>query len=275
MKLGAHKSAAGGIYNVISRAAEDCCESVQLFVKSPNRWLSPSLNQEEIELFLKQAADFGVSNIAAHSAYLINLASPKDDVREKSVSLLKDEVKICGILGVPFYVMHPGSPLDSGFEAGITRIVQGIDSVFSDVNASVMLLLETTAGMGTSIGGRFEHLQMICDRVKDGARVGVCLDTCHVHAAGYDISNGYDQVIDDFFYRFGAKLKVVHLNDSKNPLGARKDRHDFIGKGTIGLETFGRIVNDSRFQDVLGVLETPAEDGIYKAELELLKSLRR
>ncbi len=275
MKLGAHESVAGGMHHAVSRAVEDGCESLQLFVKSPNRWAGTAVKPGEIELFLEQGADFGFANITTHSAYLINLASPRDDVREKSILSMKEELSRCDLLKIPFYVLHPGSPLDSGFDAGVERIVQGVDTVYAGRDISAMLLLEITAGMGNSIGGRFEHLQMICDRVRCGAKIGICLDTCHMHAAGYDIVDKYEQVMEEVGSRFGDKLKVMHLNDSKNPLGAHKDRHDFIGKGTIGLETFRRIVNDIRFKDVLGILETPVgEDETYKKELELLKSLR-
>ncbi|MDR0454586.1 MAG: deoxyribonuclease IV [Deferribacteraceae bacterium] len=274
MKLGAHESASGGVHNVIGRAFEDGCESLQLFVKSPNRWAASALTHDEVRLFLKQGGSFGFSNIVAHSAYLINLASPKDDVRKKSVILMKDELSRCDLLRIPFYVVHPGSPIDDSFETGIGRIVQGIDEVYSDHGISAALLLESTAGMGNSIGGKFEHLQMICDRVKRADKIGVCLDICHIHAAGYDITEKYAQIIDEVNERFGDKIRVIHINDSKNPAGTRKDRHELIGKGTVGIETFRSLVNDKRFKDVLGIVETPVEDGRYKAELDLLKSLR-
>jgi len=149
MKLGAHESAAGGVYNAINRALEDSCEALQLFVKSPNRWASPILQQDEVESFLEQGAAFGFSNIAAHSAYLINLASPKDDVWEKSVFSMKDELIRCDRLKIPFLIMHPGSPLDSGFNAGIERIIRGIDEIYSEQDISAILLLEITAGWAT------------------------------------------------------------------------------------------------------------------------------
>ena len=274
MKLGAHESAAGGVYNAINRAIEDGCEAMQLFVKSPNRWTSPAFRQGEVKSFLEQGAAFGFSNIAAHSAYLVNLASPKNDVWEKSVISMKDELMRCDLLKIPFLIMHPGSPLDSGFDAGIERVIQGIDELYSEQDISAVLLLEITAGMGNSLGGKLEHLQIICERVKYGTFVGICLDTCHMHAAGYDIAEEYNQIMDELNGRFGKKLKVIHLNDSKNPAGTHKDRHELIGKGTISLETFRLIVNDKRFEDVLGIVETPVENGIYKTELDTLKSLR-
>ena len=272
MLLGAHESVAGGLHNAVTRAVADGCESLQIFVKSPNRWAGPELTTEDISAFKAGSAAFG-NNIVTHSAYLINLASPKDEVRDKSIIAMKDEMARCDRIGVPYYVLHPGSPLDSGYAQGVSRIVYGIDEIYGDTGADVMLLLEGTAGMGNSIGGKLEHLEEIISKCKFADKVGICLDTCHMYVAGYDLVNKYDEIMDEVFERFGGKLKVIHLNDSKGELDSHKDRHALIGKGFIGLDTFKRFVNDSRLKSVLGVLETPVDDN-YADEIKLLKSLR-
>jgi deoxyribonuclease-4 len=275
MRLGAHESVTGGVHNAISRALADGCESLQLFVKSPNRWNAPALQEEEISAFISSGNSFGFHNITAHAAYLINLASPKDDVAEKSILCMKDELSRCDKLKIPYYVLHPGSPLDSGFDAGIDRIIFGLDEIYDSTETSVITLLEITAGMGSSIGGKFEHLEVIMESVKQTDKIGICLDTCHMYASGYDIVNNYDNIMANVEQKFGDKLKVIHLNDSKNSLGEHKDRHEFIGKGHIGLETFRRLVNDKRLKNVLGILETPiCSDSTYSEEISLLKSLR-
>ena len=179
----------------------------------------------------------------------------------------------CEDFGVAYYVLHPGSALDGGFTDGMRRIVYGIDEVYSEMGTSVMLLLETTAGMGSSIGGKFEHLQEICEKSKYGDHIGICLDTCHIYVAGYDITGDYDSVMDDVSGRFGDKLRCIHMNDSKGALGSHKDRHALIGQGEIGLEPFRRLVNDERLSTVLGLLETPVDEN-YTDEIKLLKSLR-
>ncbi|MDR2884860.1 MAG: deoxyribonuclease IV [Deferribacteraceae bacterium] len=272
MRLGAHQSVAGGVHNAIKLALADECEAVQLFVKSPNRWSAPALQQDEIEKFISIGAEFGCENITAHAAYLINLASPKDDVAEKSIVCLTDELLRCNTLKIPFHVLHPGSHLDTGFDAGVERIIAGIDEIYGSNDISTMLLLEITAGMGSSIGGKFEHLEAIIESTTNGDKLGVCLDTCHLYASGYDLVNDYEKVIGEAHARFGDKLKVCHLNDSKGGVGEHKDRHELLGKGSIGLETFKMLVNDSRLQGVLGILETPNER--YIDEIRLLKSLR-
>jgi deoxyribonuclease-4 len=273
MKLGAHESTAGGLYKAIERALEDGCQSLQLFVKPPNRWEGIKLSDKNVSTFIEFSKKLPSNSITTHAAYLINLASPKDDVRKKSVEALREELLCSDSLKIPYYVLHPGSPLDSGFDNGMTRIIEGIDIVYSnDINA--MLLLEITSGMGNSIGGKFEHLEQIIDGTRYKDKLGICLDTCHMYSAGYDITNKYDAVMGEIKRRFGDKLKVFHLNDSKHPLSSRKDRHEFIGKGFIGLETFKRLVNDSYLRDVLGILETPVEDNhTYIDELNTLKGL--
>jgi deoxyribonuclease-4 len=273
MRLGAHESTAGGLHKAIERALADGCQSLQLFVKPPNRWKGAKLKDKDISTFIEFSKKLAPSSITTHAAYLINRASPKNDVRKKSIETLREELLCSDSLKIPYYVLHPGSPLDSAFDSGINRIVEGIDTVYSDgINA--MLLLEITAGMGNSIGCKFEHLEQIIESAKCKDQLGICLDTCHMYSAGYDIKNKYDAVMDEITRRFGDKLKVFHLNDSKHPLSSRKDRHEFIGKGFIGLETFKRLVNDRYLQDVLGILETPVEEGnTYIDELNTLKGL--
>lgn len=275
MKLGAHESVAGGIFKAIELAVRDECESLQVFVKSPNRWAAPELTPKDIQKYKELSAQFGVNNVAAHAAYLINLASTKTDVRDKSLICIKDELKRCDDLGIPYYVMHPGSSLDSDFNTGLLKICDGINDIYRDGEYRAMLLVESTSGMGNTIGGRLEHLQQICECVDCPDKVGVCLDTCHMYSAGYDIAGDYDTVMDEVFTRFGDKLKVFHLNDTKFGLGSRKDRHELIGRGFIGAEAFRLLVNDTRLSDVLGILETPvAANETYMDEVRLLKSFR-
>jgi deoxyribonuclease-4 len=270
MRIGAHESVNGGIYKALERAAEDGCESVQLFVTVPNRWFQSPLTAEDTALYKERSAIFGADAVVAHATYLINLASPKDDVRANSVRCLKDELSRCDTLGIPYYVLHPGSSLDSGYDAGVKRIAEALSDVYQG-GVKAMVLLETTSGGGNTIGRKLEELSDIIDRIPGNEKIGVCLDSCHMFSAGYDLLKEYDNIIDEAVSRFGKKLKVFHINDTKHPLSSGKDRHELIGKGFLGLDFFSALVNDARLKDVLGVLETPAER--YMEEIKLLKSL--
>ena len=275
MFLGAHESIAGGIYKSILRAKEDGCEALQIFVKNANRWLGKPLNEESKENFLFEAKTFGENRVCAHSTYLINLASPIELIYKNSLECFDRELKICEELHIPYYVMHPGSYRDSTLSDGIVRINEAIKIVYDRNNYSVMTLLETTAGQGCSIGCKLEHLGEIIYRNPFEKKLGFCLDTCHVYAAGYDIVNNYDAIIDEVLKNFKEKCKVIHINDTKVVCNAKKDRHEKIMEGILGKEFFTKLVNDKRLINILGILETEKDPIFsYKKQLSFLKSLR-
>lgn len=264
LALGAHMSAAGGADLAITRAAAFEMDACQLFTKNANQWNAKPLDPAVIERFLANKSSLGVTHFVAHDSYLINCASPADELWEKSQLALKTELDRCDQLEIPFLVSHPGGHVGSGEEAGIARVAEAINRIFeSRPDRTTMLLLETTAGQGSHLGRRFEEIAGIIDRIEDKSRVGVCFDTCHVFAAGYDLRDqaSYDATMTEFDQVIGLdQLKVFHLNDSKKGLGSRVDRHAHIGEGELGLEPFRFLMNDARFEGVPGVLETPKGD---------------
>ncbi|WP_265822993.1 deoxyribonuclease IV [Geovibrio ferrireducens] len=275
MRVGAHQSISGGIYKSIERALHDECEALQVFVRNASRWESKPLCEKEAEKFREKAEVFGFSNICAHASYLINLAASGEEVYLKSLKACADELSRCETLGIPYYVIHPGSFTGSTLEEGIGRIAASLDMIYEKHGFSVMTLLETTAGQGSSIGCAFEHMEGIINLASCGEKIGLCLDSCHMFSAGYDIAGDYDSVFGSLFEKFGDKIKVFHLNDAKKPLGSRVDRHAMIGSGEIGEEFFRKAVNDRRLRDALGILETPVgKADTYAGEVSLLKSFR-
>ncbi|KAA0258263.1 deoxyribonuclease IV [Deferribacter autotrophicus] len=276
MFIGAHESIAGGVYKSINFAISDGDECLQIFVKNASRWKAKPLTVNDINRFIEKARIFGIDRICAHSSYLINLCSPRKDTEEKSIECFIDEMSRCEQLKIPYYVMHPGSHLGEGEEYGLKKLVNNIDKIYSEYNFDVMLLLETTAGQGTNLGYKWEHIHYVIEHSKFSEKIGICLDSAHLYAAGYDLKNNYDEVIDLFISKFGDKIKVFHLNDTNKNCGSRVDRHEYIGRGILGLEFFEKVVNDKRLGGVLGVLETPIDnDETYKVQVEILKSLRR
>ena len=272
MKIGAHESIKLGLDKSIDLAVADGCEAMQIFVKNSSRWTAKPLEKNSIDAFLQKSKTFGSGNICAHATYLINLASANEVNIPKSISAIRDELLRCDSLDIPYYVLHPGAHGGLGVDVGIEKIVNGLNNVYEE-DFKCVTLLETTAGQGTSIGHKIEHIAKIMDEVKFKDKIGVCLDTCHLYAAGYDLVLEYESVISDIFSLYGDKVKVCHINDSKKDLNTRVDRHELISKGFIGEGMFRKLVNDSRFRDVLGILETPVEDNFSK-EIELLKSFR-
>lgn len=272
MLIGAHKSISGSIDKSIERALADGCECLQIFVKNKNRWEGKPLSEEDAENFRNALKKSGLG-VSAHASYLINPATDKQDVYDKSILSFTDELTRCDRLTVPYYVIHPGAHLGQGTETGTAKAAEFLDKVYSAHDFSVMTLLETTSGMGTCLGHRIEEIAKIIDLADCKEKIGVCLDSCHIFAAGYDIKDRYDDVFAEFFSVFGDKIKVFHLNDSKKPLASRLDRHELIAEGLIGGDFFRRAVNDIRFKDVMGILETPVED-TYKEEIYKLKSYR-
>ncbi|MCX5751819.1 MAG: deoxyribonuclease IV [Candidatus Saganbacteria bacterium] len=260
--LGTHISTSGGVDKSIERGEALGCTAIQIFVKNNNQWFGKPQTEEEINLFLKAQKQSGIF-VFAHAGYLINIASPDPELQDKSLKSLIDELARCEALALPFIALHPGSHLQQGEEEGIKKAVKTLDTAFKETKGfKVKILIETTAGQGTNLGYKFEHLAEILNLSKYPKRLGVCFDTCHAFAAGYDIKTkeGYESTWKDFDRIIGIKnLMAFHLNDSKGELGSHKDRHEHIGKGTLGKEVFTMLLNDPRFKDLPMVLETPKD----------------
>lgn len=277
MKLGAHMSIAGGVANALRRGADVGCETVQIFTKNNNRWQGKPITDGERADFLALRARTGIAPVFAHTAYLINPAAPDPVVHERSLVALRDEVERCEALELSCLVLHPGAHKGEGEAAGLARIARSLERVHAETpGARVKILLETTAGQGTSLGHTFDQLRRIMAGVSRPERLGVCLDSCHVFAAGYDIRrrDGYEAMMDEFDSLIGLEhLRAVHLNDSRRECGSRVDRHDHIGQGVMGLDPFRFLVNDQRLRNVPGVLETPKNETCDEDRLNL-KTLR-
>ena len=259
--LGAHMSIAGGVDKAIERGNQLSCTAIQLFTKNANQWKGKPFEKEEIERFAAKRKESKIFRILAHNAYLINLASANNSLRTKSINALIDEMKRCKTLSIPCIIIHPGTHLGVGEDAGIRNIINSLNIIMDKTDGwPVNIALETTAGQGTGIGYRFEHLSRIIDRINDKERIKVCLDTCHIFAAGYDISfaEGYDNVMKEFDRIVGFdRLVCFHVNDCKKGLGSRIDRHEHIGKGGLGTLPFRLLMNDKRFENVPKIIETP------------------
>ena len=266
--FGAHMSVAGGVHNALIDARNHACETVQLFTKNANQWLARDQTEDEVELFRGTLRETRLRFPTAHTSYLINLASPNDALFLRSVEALVVEMRRAERLGLAYLVLHPGAHIDSGEEAGLTRVARALDEVHERCPGfGVKILLETTAGQGSCLGHRFEHLARILGLVADPSRLGVCLDTCHVFAAGYPLfpKADYRATLRAFDDRIGLeRLLLFHVNDSLKPLGSRVDRHAHIGRGELGLEPFRLLVNDPRFRDLPMILETAKEEGDEK-----------
>jgi deoxyribonuclease-4 len=262
--LGAHMSVAGGHALAIERATACNMTACQIFTKNANQWNAKPIAPEAAESFRATLAASEIGFVVAHDSYLINLASPDDTQRQRSIAAFGDELQRCGQLGVPWLVTHPGAHMGTGVDEGVGRVADALNRLFDELpDLGVTVLLETTAGQGTSLGRSFEELAMILALVEDQTRVGVCFDTCHVFAAGYDIRDAevYATTMQAFDDSIGLeRLRVFHLNDSKKGLGARVDRHAHIGEGELGTEAFRLLLNDERFGGHPGILETPKGD---------------
>jgi deoxyribonuclease-4 len=277
--FGAHESVAGGLHLAFDRIEQVGGESLQIFTRNQRQWKPKPLSGDEISQFRAAQERFPLMPVASHASYLLNLATDKKELLEKSVAALILEFERCHQLGVPYVVMHPGSHGGKGVEAGLSRFVAGLDIAFAAGYDDVMLLLETTAGQGTGLGSTFEELAYIRQNSKFSERIGVCVDTCHIFAAGYDLRSkeAYEATIADLDRQVGLEnVKFFHLNDSKKDLGCRVDRHEHIGKGMIGLEGFRNLVNDPRFIDMPMTLETPKEDDLAedRENIAILKGLQ-
>lgn len=275
---GAHMSIAGGIHLAFERGSGVGCRTLQVFLKNSNRWEAKPLTDQDRELYRRAERESGIQPVVAHSSYLINLASPDRRLYRKSLDAFMIEMERAQFLGVPYLVLHPGAHMGSGEEPGIRRIADALKEAVDTVAPSVTILVENTAGQGSCLGHRFEQLASILEQTDRSERVGICLDTCHLFAAGYDIrtKKAYGVTLREFDRLVGIKeIRVCHLNDSRKDLGSRVDRHAHIGHGFVGLEAFRCLVNDRRFAKVPKILETPkgpdlAED---RMNLETLRSL--
>lgn len=261
--LGAHMSVAGGVDKAILRGEKLGCTTIQMFTKNNNQWKSKPFSENEIEKFILLSRKSNINPIFAHTSYLINLASHNKINFRKSYESLIDEMQRCEILKIPYLVMHPGSTLGKDVKTGINIISDALNKIFSEKKESMLMIcLETTAGQGYNIGYRFEQIAEIIEKTSEENRLGVCLDTCHIFAAGYDIRDekSYNKTFREFDTIIGIKrLKIIHINDSKRELGSRVDRHEHIGKGLIGVKAFDLIMNDRKLKSIPKILETPKE----------------
>ena len=276
--LGAHMSIAGGLHRALERGRESGCSVVQIFLKNQLQWTAKPYRDEEIRAFKAAWRETGMRQVFAHSSYLINLAAPDPAEWTRAVEAFHDELERAEALGLPFVIIHPGSHKGEGVEAGVARIARAVDLVTSRTRGfRVMVLLENTAGGGATIGRSFEELAALLGGVKEPERVGVCLDTCHLFAAGYDLRSqeGYEAAMKACARLVGIKrVRAFHLNDAKAPLGSGLDRHEKIGRGKMGVAAFRRLMLDRRFASVPMALETP-KDPEPKADRDALALLRK
>jgi deoxyribonuclease IV len=272
MLLGAHEGIAGGVSTAFARAEADGADCLQIFTRNARGWAAKPLEDDEVGRF-KDEARRTRKPVAAHSSYLVNCASTDRDIRKKSWEALSDELGRCELLGIPSLVFHPGSHPSEA--EGLTLVAEAMTRALHEVPGKARLLVETTAGQGTNLGWRFEHVAALRDAVPGAARrrVGVCVDTCHVFAAGYDLvsEEGYERTLEELDRVVGLQhVRAFHLNDSKKGLGCRVDRHEHIGEGALGLAPFRRLVNDARFEEVPAFVETEAR---FKENIEALRAL--
>ena len=276
--LGAHMSIAGGTPKAIERALAVGSTAVQIFLKNNNQWRGKEITPAEAEAFRAGIAAGGLAPAVAHASYLINLGSPNPELREKSIAGMVDELERAALLGVPGVVMHPGAHMGEGEQKGLATIAGSLNAIFERTPGNpAQVYLETTAGQGSSLGHRFEHLAEIIELTEAGERLGVCLDTCHVFAAGYDIRTaaGVAETLKQFDEIIGLKrLKALHINDSKKPFASRLDRHEHIGQGLIGEAAFAALLADPRLRAIPFLLETAKGPDLAEDRMNL-ETLRR
>lgn len=274
--LGGHISVSGGMRNAPERARQATCDCMQVFSKNQMQWAAKALDMEDAEQYKANMVTHGVSETVIHDSYLINLGSPDKTLLRKSREAFLDEVIRAQHLGVRNLIFHPGAHMGSGEQAGMKRVAESLNWVRKECGSNeVCFVLETTAGQGTVLGHSFEQLAKVIDMLDDQKDAGVCFDTCHAYAAGYDIKSkkGYEKTFKLFDDVLGVEMmKAMHMNDSKGKLGSHLDRHEQIGEGFLGLGCFRHFMNDDRWDGVPMVLETPAGDKKYKQELKLLRS---
>lgn len=277
--LGAHMSIAGGLHLAIDRAVAAGCNVVQIFTRNSNQWKGKPVSDADAATFRTKFSASGLHEVVSHDIYLINLAAPPGETRDKSLAAFRDELETCSRLGINKVVMHPGSHLTDSPRTGLERVVEAFDQLFGDVpQFEGRVLIETTAGQGSNLGRTFEELAAIISGSRFPDKFGVCFDTCHTFAAGYDTATeqGYRDTMEQFDRIIGLdRLQCFHLNDSKKGLGSRVDRHEHIGRGALGTNPFRYILNDPRFSSVPKILETPKGDNdeMDAVNLQLLRGL--
>ena len=277
MLLGAHVSTAGGVRNAPIRAGEIGANAIQVFTKQPNRWAEPVCGEEDVRGFTGGVRERGIGFANSHDSYLINLATADPTLRERSLESFRAELRRSVELDLDAVVTHPGNATDGDRFRGLAQNAALVEQALAEVPGRTMVLLETTAGAGTVLGATFEELAEMIERIspEHRERVGVCLDTCHVYSAGYDLVGDYEGVVANLADTVGLeRLRLFHLNDSQCPFGSRKDRHAEIGEGSLGDEPFRRIMNDERFAAIPKVLETPKGDDHTAADRRNLARLR-
>lgn len=274
MKIGCHLSASNGFLHMAKETISLGGNTFQFFTRNPRGAGAKAIDRTDIEKFLKFKEENGIGTILAHAPYVLNPCSANEETRELAVRLFADDIKRMEYIPESYYNFHPGSHLKQGVEKGIEYISEMLNTTLKK-EQTTMVLLETMAGKGSEVGSKFEELRMIIDRTKLDGKLGVCLDTCHVYDAGYDIVNNLDGVISEFDRIIGLeRLKAIHLNDSKNPFASHKDRHEKIGEGSIGLDAVKRIINHPKLKDLPFFLETPNDSEGYAKEIALLKAMR-
>ena len=279
MFLGAHVSTSGGIRNAPQNGVRLGCEAIQVFTRNQMQWHPKPLLEEEIQSYRQAFLESHLEVALSHSSYLINLASPQESKLVQSQRAFRDEIDRCEQLGIPNLVFHPGAHMGAGVKAGLRSIIESLKDILKDKKGSrIQLLVETTAGQGSALGCTFEHLAEILEGVQEKRNVGVCLDSCHVFAAGYDLRTRktYETTMKELEAVVGlARIRAVHLNDSQKELGSQVDRHATIGEGHLGLQAFKMIVNDPRFSGIPMVIEIPGDEEADRRSLQLLKKLRK
>ena len=281
MLLGAHMSVSGGLQLAFERGQAVGCQTMQIFTKSERQWKSKPLTEEILAAWQTARQTYDIGPVLTHDSYLINLASPSDEAWEKSIDAFKDEIERNELLGIPYLVTHAGAHLNAGEEVGLSRIAGAVNRLHREFEEAgtppaTMILFETTAGQGTALGYKFEHWARLLEQLDHPEWTGICFDTCHVFASGYDLTtpDGYEATMIEFERYIGTdKLKAFHMNDSQKGLGSRVDRHEAIGKGAMGLEPFRFLLNDPRFTNTPMVLETPKSPDGHE-DIENLAVLR-
>jgi len=274
--IGAHMPTSKGIGNAVREGKRIGCTAIQVFTSSPRMWKGSYPTQEKIDDFKAAVKETGITQLVSHDTYLVNLCHLDDEIGEKSRATLRDEMVRCGAYGIPYVVSHMGALVGQELEPALEKIAKRTLEILKESPEEVTLLMETTAGQGSAVNSRFEELARLLDLTKHPKRFAVCMDTCHIFAAGYDIRTPetYHATMEQFDKLVGLeRLKVIHMNDSKKGLGSKVDRHDNIGKGMLGLEPFRLIVNDPRLEDVYMTVETPIENEGHEKDIACLRSL--
>lgn len=274
-KIGCHLSASKGYADMAKEILSIGGNTFQYFTRNPRGGNAKELDLDDVEKYKKIASENGIEVILAHAPYTINVCSADEKIRRFGIDTMKDDIRRLEVIGNSMYNFHPGSHVGQGVDVGINFIVEALNEILTE-EQNTTVLLETMAGKGSEVGRKFEELKVIIDNVKLSNKLGVCLDTCHVYDAGYDIVNDLDGVLDEFDRVMGIeRLKAIHINDSKNPFESHKDRHEKIGEGFIGVDTFEKLINNPRLAELPFYLETPNELDGYEKEIALLKSLRK